>query len=107
MAAARMDVKEEAVTPQPDRRRPPQPDHCVSSSPSQSQVQVQDPDSMLSIADFVGPITHAGGSMQFILEAAAASSEDALGARLRAFFEPKSDLSYATKVRTEILTLEL
>ena len=51
-----------------------------------------DPDSMLHITDFVDPITHAGGSMQFTLEVVAASSEDVLAARSHAFFEPKSDL---------------
>ena len=104
MAAAQDDVKEEVLTPQKTATaRPPEPDDCVpgrSHSKVQSILEVYkqyDPDSMLKSTDFADPITHAGRSMQFILEVAAASSEDALAARLHAFFEPKSDLSYGKK----------
>ena len=45
--------------------------------------------------------------MQFILEVAAASAEDALATELHAFFEPKSDLSSTKKDRTEMSSLAL
>ena len=105
MAAAQNDVKEEVLTPQKTATaRPPEQNDCVSGSPSQSKVQSMlevykqdDPDSMLKITDFADPITHAGGSMQLTLEVVAASSEDALAARLHACLEPKPDLSYGKK----------
>ena len=60
MAAAQNDVKEEVLTPQKTATaRPPEPDDCVSGSPSQSKVQSMlkvykqdDPDPTLKFMDF-------------------------------------------------------
>ena len=54
-------------------------------------------DSWLSLDDFVEPIRHAGGSMQFIQEYIQKWSRDVLAQRLDNFFERKPDLMYSDK----------
>ena len=95
-AAGDGDVKEEVLSPKPDRHRQVNPQDPSESQATQRPSQ-QDPATMLQLPDFAGPITQAGGSMQFISACVEASSDDVLAARLASFFEPKPDLSYAKK----------
>ena len=73
------EVKDEVCFPQPVRRTG------------------EHPGEMLTLAEFVDPITEAGGCMQFICNHAAKVSEEVLAQSLASFFQQKADLSYSAK----------
>ena len=87
MATLAAGVKDEVASPQPVRQQPQNGTHPLADSRLE----------MLSLADFVGPITEAGGCMQFVCDRVAKISEEVLAQRLASFFEQKADLSYSGK----------
>ena len=53
--------------------------------------------SKLLLEELTGPITDAGGSMQFVADFVAKCGEKAVGERLTSFYGQEPDISYASK----------